>query len=328
VFADWSQVSQSGDWSICDRSHFSSSGGGGDAEFSSSVISNFSGYTVCLNFSQFANHANWYDLIQVDKAVKFYWNISDIFVDLEFNDVHDLGGLLDNYWVYFASSDNNSAFGASPWAWWVTQQQRDHWDFTNDCFYVFVTEVNATDVRVSIYKVKGVWGSGGSTQLCSSDYAVASSWWSNVTIDMKIHHDGSGVFFCSYSDSIGTVTSEPSSYDTVSPDNPIWDFASNIEHGLTKVLPKPMSDLISSFASWFGWLMPVLSALWGALLAFLPFAPFLLLFYIVDAGISSVASGSFQPLGVVFSQLYSLGAVVINALTTIGETVWSFIKWW
>lgn len=326
AFGGWSTDSISGNWIVADRHVFRAGDGDGEAVFSNLAVANFSGYSVCLNFSQFKNHAAWFDLFQVEKTCKFFWNVSGIYVDLEFGDVHNLGGLLDNYWVYFASSQNRSDFGVSWWDWGSTKQGRDHWDFVNDVFYVYVVLVNSTAVRVSEWKDKGVLH-GGMTQLCSSVYEVASNWSASVDISLNVHDSGNGVFFCNFGDSVGGA-SEPSSFDVVTPDNPLWNFFSNLNGLFGHVLPKWMTDFIGSLSGWFGWLQPVLGALWGALLMVLPFLPFLLLMYVVDAGVASFSQGSFQPIGAVFTSLYQLGSQAIGALVSIVSAVWSFIKFW
>lgn len=111
-------------------------------------------------------------------------------------------------------------------------------------------------------------------------------------------------------------------------DNPFNNLFANIGHAVGKVLPSWLRDTLGSFSSWFGWLAPILSAVFGVLVTVAPFLPLILIFYVVDAGVTSFSTGSIEPIGACFTSLYQLAALSINGMVSIAETVWSFIHFW
>jgi len=68
--------------------------------------------------------------------------------------------------------------------------------------------------------------------------------------------------------------------------------------------------------------------LWGLFLAVLPMAPLLLVFWVVDAGVTSVHQGSFEPIGNVATTVFGLVSGLVSTVVGIGEAIWNFIHFW
>jgi hypothetical protein len=326
----WTNLFTTGKWDTCDRSTFKATQGmdSGAAAWKYPHIANFSGYEATFNFSALSNEGvNWWD-VQTLKGVTFNWNISNIFVSIAAEDVKNFGGAWNNYWVYYGSSTNNSAFTADWWNWWAIHYQRDHWDLNYDTFKLYVFMPNPTTVTVEIYKDKGI---NGITQLSTQNYTVPADWASYVDITMIVNHDGAGRFTGSFSDTIktGAYTPDlPGSYDVPGGENYFVNFISNLFQGVTKLLPKWLSDYVSQFSSWGSWILLMLSAGASLIIAALPYAPLIFLFYLLDAGITSVYQGSFTPVGEFLTMIFHVASTFIQVLVTIANTIYNFIHFW
>ena len=75
-------------------------------------------------------------------------------------------------------------------------------------------------------------------------------------------------------------------------------------------------------------MFPLVGVILNVGIQFLPYAPLLLLFWIVDAGITSVATGSFSPIGVCVATIWSVMSQLVNAIVSIAQTIYDFIHFW
>jgi hypothetical protein len=332
VFASWSQVGTTeGSWQIATRTQWQTLSGmeSGSMEWEYLNISDFAGYFASINFSWLVNEANWYEP-QVLKKLEITWNISNIYVHVDFEDVKNFGGVLDNMWVYCGSAVNNSGFTASYWEWWATRMVRSHTDFNRnwkDYFEVQVSKKADTTVLVEIYK----YGLSETVRMISNEYTVSSDFWNGTDITMKIHHEGKGYLYGEMSDTIYTGSWSPDIPETWnSPlSNPFWDFINNLAQTVTSVLPQFLRNWLNQLGAWSGYLFGLIGGiLMGIVTTVIPFLPLLLVFYVVDAGMTSVITGSITPLGNCFLALYNLVTAIISALVGIIQTIYDFIHFW
>ena len=326
----WTNLFTTGQWDTCDRSTFKATQGmdSGQAAWQYPHIASFSGYEATFNFSVLTNEGvNWWD-VQTLKEVTFNWNISNIFISIAAEDVKNFGGAWNNYWIYYGSSTNNSAFTADWWNWWAVHYQRDHWDPNYDTFKLYVYMSNPTTVTVEIYKDKGL---NGITQLSAQNYTVSADWASYVDITMIVDHNGAGRFSGSFSDTIktGPYTPDlPNNYDVPAGENYFVNFISNLFQGASKLLPKWLSDYVNQFSSWGNWILLMLNAVVSIVIAALPYAPLIFLFYLLDAAITSVYRGSFTPIGQFLTTIFQLTSAFIHVIVAIANTIYNFIHFW
>ncbi|MCJ7767837.1 hypothetical protein MUP79_05565, partial [Candidatus Bathyarchaeota archaeon] len=115
-------------------------------------------------------------------------------------------------------------------------------------------------------------------------------------------------------------------------DNRGIGFWQQLSHDLfstvSSILPSWLTDYISQFASWGGYILGFLSIVWGIITSVAPYLPFILLFWILDAALTSVNQGSFTPLGTCIMTMYDWGTQLIGVLVAIGNAIYSFIKFW
>jgi hypothetical protein len=326
----WTNLFTTGQWDTCDRSTFKATQGmdSGAAAWKYPHIANFSGYEATFNFSVLVNEGvNWWDW-QTLKRLTFNWNISNVYVSIAAEDVVNFARYPGWYWVYYGSSKNETAFTADWWNWWAVHYERDQWDYHYDTFKIYVYMPNSTRVTVEFYKDKGI---NGVTQLQSVTYTVPADWSSYVDITMIVDHDGAGRFTGSFSDAIKTGSYSPdlpTDYDKPAGENFFYRFMSGIARELGKILPTWLVDDISMFIGWTGPFLSLLSVFAAGISAALPFAPLIFLFYLLDAGITSVYQGSFTPIGQFVTTLYHLFAAFAQVLVTIAHAIYSFIHFW
>jgi len=116
------------------------------------------------------------------------------------------------------------------------------------------------------------------------------------------------------------------------PDNAGWGSFSNWLNGVFgpvfSLLPESVRNIITQTSGWLSTLGTILVALWSVLLAILPMAPLLLVFWVVDAGVTSVHQGSFEPIGNVATTVFGLVSGLVSTVVGIGSAIWNFIHFW
>jgi len=332
VNADFTLISQTGSWEI-DTSritwHTIHGETSGEMYYLLSNVSDFAGYYATFNFTYLVNEPQWYEL-QAQKTLAIVWNFSNIYVCVSCEDVHNFGSLFDNEWFYTGSGVNNSGFSPSWWDFWANHLNRAHTDFNRnwlDTYEVFISKHDATHVLVEIYK----HGLDGATRMISNEYEVSSDYWDSVDIGMKIYHSGEGYLYGGLTDTVYTGSYTPSIPDTWGnpEDNPIYNFINNLVQTVSKVLPSWMRSWINTFSAWAGYLFTMIGGiLMGIFSATIPFLPLILIFYFLDAGLTSVNEGSFTPIGVAVMTIYNLIVAIMHTLVAIGQTIWDFIHFW
>jgi len=332
VNAEWSQVGETeGSWEIATRTQWQTISGqeGGSMEWQYTNISDFAGYFASINFSWLVNEANWYEP-QVLKKLEIVWNISNIYVCISCEDVKNFGGILDNMLFYAGSSVNNSGFTANWWDWWNTHLVRSHTDFNRnwrDYYEIQVSKKAETTVLVEIYK----FGLDGATRMISNEYTVSSDFWDSVDLSLKIWHEGKGYLYGGMTDAIYTGSWSPETPDRWGnpQDNPIYNLINSLAQVITSVLPSSIRNWVNQFGVWAGYLFALIGGiLFGIVSTVTPFLPLLLVFYVVDAGITSVQTGSITPLGNCFLALYQFVLMIIHTIVAICQTIYDFIHFW
>jgi hypothetical protein len=296
-------------------------------------ITDFAYYRVNLNFSMFFNTIAWWQFENA-KNWNFVWNISsvdsDICVSVNFEEIHNLGGLQGNLWVYYATSANRSDYvNAIQWYnWWNIHYERTHWLPNNDDFFVYVFMLSDTSVGVKVYKEVGLVEN---VELLSKTYeGLASGWNDNVTITESVRVEGDGSAMCLYSDSIFTSGSPdlPFGATPVVGENIFYNFFSNLGQVASNVLPDWLRGNVMLITEYAGIALNIIWVLLTSVSVMLPLLGMMLFFWFLDAVGTSVSEGSFTPVGTFASTIYGLFAHVANLIVTAFQTIYDFIHFW
>lgn len=331
VFASWVKDSSSGNWGdVVSRTSwevYNSDGEVGNSWWYYDV-NNFSGYYCVYNFSWFyAISYGWWE-VQIDKSFQVLWNFSNIYVWVGCYNTLNWGGWINNDWVYAGVSENNSAFSYDWWCWWATKTARVGCEFDNkmSSVKVYVVKNNDTSVRVAVVVDRGY---NDEVLLVDSEFSVSSSWWDSMRIEMRLFHDGRGGFRGGLWDVVYSDSEfNPSISGGSSDSSPFNDFFHNVLGIFQKALPSWLSDYLEGFSVWFGGLLPLANMLVNAGIVVLPFTPFLVLFWLLDAVFTSVKEGSFTPVGQCVSSIWDVAGQIAGLIVHIAQTIYDFIHFW
>lgn len=96
------------------------------------------------------------------------------------------------------------------------------------------------------------------------------------------------------------------------------------------------SETVHNVYPYFGFILDAMTfmftfiggVLWSFVHVGLPFLPIIVIFWLLDATVTSVQDGNLQPLGNAFMTIYDFIRGVIQAIVNIASTIWEYIKIW
>ena len=330
VFADWSEVSYSGSWSVRTRTEWSAEAehGVGESYWEYENFT-FEGYETSINFTKFKSYRNWWEY-QDNKRVILLWNFSNIYVYINFLEQHNLWGWIEDRWVQVATSENSTAFTTSADFWWnpfAIQTQRD--DFLNYPSYVkvYMDKISATEVQIVILNCRQ--DTTDNVLMWNATYSVSADWFSHNNLTFSIRHDGYGLFDGGMSDIIHTTPFSPDYGDTEEVKGfGIWDFIDNLIGGAVRSLPTWLQENIQMIGSWIAEYTVILAPLWEIVTSIIPILPMILVLWVIDAGMTSINKGSIEPIGLVFTTIFNTARGIIDMLIAGFHAIYDFIHFW
>ncbi len=93
-------------------------------------------------------------------------------------------------------------------------------------------------------------------------------------------------------------------------------------------LPVWAKDLLGTVSGFGSWLMLLLSPFLALVVAILPFAPFLLIFYVADVLMSAVVTGDIKSVGVAFQGLYDTAVGIAGTIVSVVQAAIQFLHFW
>lgn len=300
-------------------------------------INDFSGYHATINFSDFTmgkgawwwldSEKRFYFALQLQGSANFclrFW--------VRFSEGTNTFGILRDRMVWAGAYANFSEHANIAYENIFNQPTNaegtyfDTWTGMSNYldFYVWKVDNNSVSYQINMVKsseslpVKLAAGSVG---------GISSAWFTTVRVYEFFKHEGLGSI---RGGMVDEFTSSGFSGETT--DKRSIGFWQQLSHDLfsiaSSVLPSWLTDYISQFASWGGYILGFLSIVWGIIMSVAPYLPFILLFWVLDAALTSVNQGSFTPLGTCIMTIYDWGTQLIHVLVAIGNAIYSFIKFW
>jgi hypothetical protein len=160
----------------------------------------------------------------------------------------------------------------------------------------------------------------------SVDFAVGSGFWSGLTLTQTVEKVGKGRVEGWKDSEDFTLTS------TFEEQAGEYYWLMNIFEALTRplyeLLPDWLQDFVDSIVGIFGPLTPLLGTLFGLVQTIIPLLPVVLFVWVIDAGVSSVAKGSFEPLGVCFSTIFNVTSTIGHWLVSAAHAIYAVIHFW
>lgn len=305
-------------------------------------INDFQGYHTTINFTDFTmgkgawwwldSEKRFYFALQLQGSSNFclrFW--------VRFSEGTNTWGILrdrmvwagayanfsDHSGVYYAGLEYENIFNQPVNA---KGTYFDTWNGMSNYLDLYVWKGSNNTVKYQINMVKA--SESLPVRLVSGQFDnIPATWFNTVGVSEYFKHEGLGSIRGGMTDSFDT-----SGFNGEATDKRSIDFWSQLTHDFysiaSSVLPKWLTDYISQFASWGGYILGFLSIVWGIITSVAPYLPFILLFWLLDAALTSVNQGSFTPLGICIMTIYDWGTQLIHVLVAIGNAIYSFIKFW
>ena len=329
VCADWNLVKKTGEWQQCERTYWQTPWGdnSGEAEW-------------VINIANFTRYDADFRPLKIDTYRSEWWH---------FNSWKDLR-------IYIEVSDVNKTFCINAQInlvaeiqWWGLYYNRQYYVYlfgvnkTCDTSKVFSLEYypttyitlnlfyNASQNRLYgyIYHVTDTqrkWVTILYDEHLEDGVEVPSGWGQNVTIKIRVQHNGKGDVKAEMVDTVnppGPPPSFPGTEELIAHD--IWNWITQISG--------TFAPWIKGILNMFAIVTMMLATVIGVFWHFAGFIPFIILFWFLDAALTSIHEGNLYPLGNVFMTLYDFVRAVIQTIITILHyiynvacSVWDKIK--
>jgi len=339
VSASWIKDYESGDWSICTLTSWediSGQGRNGKAQWHQTV-QNFSGIRLRINFTELYTFRSLWWHESASKSFDLWLNITD--EDAE-NNIYACFDFWDWQRMWGGQWGRNIGSGFEV-NWSKGYEGIGFMSKRYDLFPSYVDVmiwINRTDNRMYAYSYlydpdlpKPVlldyiysWDEKG------DGVPIGSNAFENVTVTFYMTHNGNGRFK-------GGMSLELHADEVYSPEQPetlkgverdIWGFIDGLKRLIEGVLPDWLSDWLVSLGAWFQWFFATLGNVWAIVISFMPFFPLIVIFYVMDAGMTSIMTGSFEPIGLCVMTIYNTLRGVIEAIVVIIQTIYDFIHFW
>lgn len=334
TFGAWDDYPISGSWNSISSSSWNANTGQGNGEtwFFYEGVLNFSAYKANVTLSTLnALRANWWDFSS-EKHLRLLWNFSGVHLYVDFEDEKTNWGVSQYRFVHVGSSNVSTAFttGGNN-LWWnpfgVQTNKDDFGFFPSNSLEISVFYVDAESlVRCVVWNHRADRSSP--VLMLNTSYVVAGGW-RTQTVQMRLQHEGLGYVNGWLDDEIvedgftftDQTTEEIQGFG-------FWDFVNQFWGSVTGTFPAWLKEAVDGFASLTPWFWEILASFWSMVLVVLPFMPYILGLYVLDAVTTSVSTGSIQPIGNVMLQLYGLASGLVGVIVGIADTIYSFIKFW
>ena len=335
VYAEWNELYIEGDWSICERIYWKQDDLNIETKGKASweiTIANFSGYYATVNLTELSTKRLQWWWESSGNEIDIYWNFTSlssgnkILINVGFWTYQRVWGLESGRYVMGATGFN------------VELDRLTTYDrYSYDLFPAFV-EIwvyrNVSEGKIYTKVLLYDPDVPEPYDLAVDDYfEIESSDFKDVKLTMWVEHQGIGAIEGGMSD---TIYTEEQNWQPKIPEGKIkwvtsnwfWDFIDGTKRFFGKILPGYISEFINIATNWAGTFLSLLTLIGYSALQFLPFFPIIFIFWLLDAIITSVNEGNFQPIGNAMMTIYNTLRGIISTIVSIAHTVWNIIKFW
>jgi len=332
VKADWSLVEKSGDWAICEPNHWKAVAGQyeGKALWSYGTLTNFTGYYGSIHI----------DDINAWVTSPFPWDSSagkDVYVWFEFigtNTNVKVGILFDKHVDVYGLLGKSRVWGCI-----LVNSTEYNFAYSIPSLlgsdnYVEVWVVKENNIlKVKIYHYASLLENP--SLLKELDIEVGESWFSNVSMKLMVYHITWGGW-TSRNDGCfeAQLVSEdfqfsPSTFPTPKPlSENIWDDFIRGIINMVNAIPDWIRGVLNYLYEGLKWITSIFITFFGMAFQMLPLFFPIIIFWFIDAVITSIEEGSFTPIGNMVYSLYDFIRGVIQTLANIIETIWDILTFW
>jgi len=338
AFAEWQLItpeSERGSWEICERTHWKenleSTIGFAEWDNNTETITNFTGYYATVRFTELnvgATGWGWwenYAVLQFSLWLNFTGVGGDkIVLNLDFKRRIDLWGAIGGMGVLSCVRENLP--------YWGTEAGTLNYEYDPLFSFAGYTEVffyrDGGNLTVAVYNYYSLLENP--TKLTVASFAVGEAWFTDVSFNVAVRHQG----FHPHNFE-GFLENEDFNYTLGELPTPKELGESVIDlfvRGLintVEAIPQWLRSMLDMVYGWLKYLTDLSAGmLFTIVSAVIPFLPYILVFYVVDAGVTSITSGSFQPIGIAFLNLYGFAVSIISGIIGAIQTIYDFIHFW
>lgn len=337
----WTEVSYTGSWDVRERKNWQCDLHGGLYAYADGVsiwedttASNFAGYHTTVNSSYIdAVRLAWWHVrseVRIDVLFTFTGTSDTLYALLRMRNCEESWGFIDDDWMSTILDNDTSNWGGyllgdvNPYG---TTEYLDNGVYYPSGYLELWLYNDGNDN--AILEVQLVT-STSNIALHTANFTVNANFWTDaVTIQERVYHNGYGYFMSGLDDTIYTGSYSPS----IPEGTPITgygflDFISDLTGTISKAIPDFLRQYLNLFTSWASGLLGFLGVIWASVVWITPVLPLILLFYILDAVISSVLSRSIQPVGIVFTRIVEIGVTVASFIVSIANYIYDVIHFW
>lgn len=333
VYADWVLTETSGDWAICEYNHWKGEAG------------DYQGIAVWENNESLLNFIGYYASIHIDKIDAwvtswFPWdssagkgvnvcfelqgNNTNIKASFVFEKIVDLWGALGKSRVYGTVLVNSTEYYGTLGMPSILG--------SDNYVEVWITKTGDA-VNVKIYHYASLLENPA--LLVDKTINVGSQWFSNVSIKLRVEHYQWGGW-TSRNDGcfeariiVENLSFSPTTFPTPKPlPENIWDNFVRGIIGMVNAIPSWIRDVLNQIYEGMKWVASIFYTFFGFVVEMLPLLFPIIIFWILDAGITSIYEGSFTPIGMVFSTIYDFIRGIIQTIANILQTIWDILTFW
>jgi hypothetical protein len=333
VNAEFEQISQTGSWVICERTHWKETlmDTVGFAEWNNKTIANFSGYYATFRFSELTTGGTdlgWWGNY-AETLVSVWLNFTGstgtrMVLNLEFKKRIDLWGAVGGLSVASKARENpNGYYGLESGAGGYGADELSFAGYTE--VYVYKDGGNLT---VKVYNYLSLMENP--KLLTVFNLNVTEAWFNDVSFRVAVRHMGFHPYkFEGYLEnenfdySMSGFPSERTLAENV------WDVFVRGLINTVEIIPQYVRNMANQLSSWLEWLMSIsIGIVWNFASMFIQFLPLILIFWGIDVCMTSIDTGSFTPIGNFVFTIYNFLFGLISALVGVVGTIYDFIHFW
>ena len=329
VFADWSQDYQTGDWNICERTHWKKldAVSSGEAGWHNTV-NDFTGYRATINVTEiYTRRREWWHE-SATEAVSVFFN---------FTDASGVSWFYIKVYMYDYQKMWGGQWGKDVWGFCEANasdyehihkfQHSDDLAHYPDGYVEVLLYKEADGVRIKVFNYNVHYQRP--QQLTSYYWGVNASWFDEVILTIDVVHEGSGRFDMKLADEIHTTVWTPDIPEKRPPQEQLfWGFAEGLRQVLADVLPDWMWDWIGTITAWGNWFWENAGNFFSILKTVIPYLPLIIVFYVLDVGISAVMTGNFKLMGQMVFSFWQVFSGTVQVIISALHTIYSFIHFW
>jgi len=330
AYADWVNVSTSGDWDVIERTTFKTPSGQyfGDAIYQIQV-ENFTGYHASIYLNKFET---W-------KLAWWHWDsYKNFMVRINFTGSNWNASIRIDYsativsWfaLYDTDVDANAWLNGSISYSWGGVSRPNVYFYPNGWVEVYFSITENQTINYGVYEYQA-----GSNPILLVHYSNnvlgdfnISKTMDNVTITLEYKHENVGIVDGWLEDTIyqGESVEYPTNVRVLP--NAIQDFFSSLIQTVNKILPQWLKDSLATIWGFFSFVGSIFMLVLNIVGLIMPHIGFIILFWILDAIITSVNEGNLQPIGNVFTSIFEIGRGIYQTIANIIEAIWNVIHFW